>query len=109
MCIRDRFEIMGKDVGDDLAEGKATLPMIYALQRATPDMQQIISQAILNKDATNTEAIIDCIQTTGSIASSINDASEKTEFALHSIQSIDNNLYKEALINLAEIILHRTY
>mgnify|MGYP001156954225 FL=1 len=103
------FEIMGKDVGDDLAEGKATLPMIYALERATPEMQQIITEAISNKDAKNVDKIIDCIQTTGSIATSINDAQKKTEFALHSIQSLDNNSHKEALINLAEIILHRTY
>ena len=57
----------------------------------------------------NVDKIIDCIQTTGSIASSINDAREKTEFALHSIQSLDNNSYKEALTDMAEIILHRTY
>ena len=45
------FEVMGKDVGDDLSEGKVTLPMIYALERATPDMKDIISQAILKKDS----------------------------------------------------------
>ncbi|HJL80763.1 MAG: polyprenyl synthetase family protein [Gammaproteobacteria bacterium] len=103
------FEIMGKDVGDDLADGKVTLPMIYAIERATPDMQKIISEAILNKDSQNSEEIIECIQTTGSIASSINDAREKTESALHSIQSLDNNKYKKALISLAEIILDRAY
>lgn len=103
------FEVMGKDVGDDLAEGKVTLPMIYALERATPDMQDIISQAILKKDSKDAEKIIACIQSTGSIASSINDARDKTEFALHSMQSLDNGKYKKALISLAEIILHRTY
>ena len=103
------FEIMGKDVGDDLAEGKVTLPMIYTLERAMPDMQEMISQAILNKDSKNADKIIGCIQSTGSIASSVNDAKEKTEFALHSIQSLDNSKYKTALTNLAEIILHRSY
>ena len=80
------FEIMGKDVGDDLAEGKVTLPMIYTLERAMPDMQEMIGQAILNKDSKNADKIIGSIQSTGSIASSVNDAKEKTEFALHSIQ-----------------------
>ena len=103
------FEVMGKDVGDDLSEGKVTLPMIYALERATPDMQNIISQAILKKDSKDAEKIIECIQSTGSIASSINDARDKTEFALHSMQSLDNSRYKKALISLAEMILHRTY
>ena len=103
------FEIMGKDVGDDLAEGKVTLPMIYTLERAMPDMQEMISQAILNKDSKNADKIIGSIQSTGSIASSVNDAKEKTEFALHSIQSLDNSKYKTALTNLAEIILHRSY
>tara|TARA_B100001559_G_scaffold23916_1_gene19199 strand:- start:463 stop:1479 length:1017 start_codon:yes stop_codon:yes gene_type:complete len=103
------FEIMGKDVGDDLAEGKVTLPMIYTLERAMPDMQEMISQAILNKDSKNADKIIGCIQSTGSIASSVNDAKEKTEFALHSIQSLDNSKYKTALTTLAEIILHRSY
>ena len=103
------FEIMGKDVGDDLAEGKVTLPMIYTLERAMPDIQEMIGQAILNKDSKNADKIIGSIQSTGSIASSINDAKEKTEFALHSIQSLDNSKYKTALTNLAEIILHRSY
>ena len=103
------FEIMGKDVGDDLAEGKVTLPMIYTLERAMPDMQKMIGQAILNKDSKNADKIIGSIQSTGSIASSVNDAKEKTEFALHSIQSLDNSKYKTALTNLAEIILHRSY
>jgi len=103
------FEIMGKDVGDDLAEGKVTLPMIYTLERAMPDMQEMIGQAILNKDSKNADKIIGYIQSTGSIASSVNDAKEKTEFALHSIQSLDNSKYKTALTNLAEIILHRSY
>ena len=103
------FEIMGKDVGDDLSEGKVTLPMIYTLERAMPDMQEMIGQAILNKDSKNADKIIGSIQSTGSIASSVNDAKEKTEFALHSIQSLDNSKYKTALTNLAEIILHRSY
>ena len=103
------FEIMGKDVGDDLAEGKVTLPMIYTLERAMPDMQEVIVQAILNKDSKNADKIIGSIQSTGSIASSVNDAKEKTEFALHSIQSLDSGKYKTALTNLAEIILHRSY
>ena len=103
------FEIMGKDVGDDLAEGKVTLPMIYTLERAMPDMQEMIGQAILNKDSKNADKIIGSIQSTGSIASSVNDAKEKTEFALHSIQTLDNSKYKTALTNLAEIILHRSY
>ena len=103
------FEIMGKDVGDDLAEGKVTLPMIYTLEREMPDMQEMIGQAILNKDSKNADKIIRSIQSTGSIASSVNDAKEKTEFALHSIQSLDNSKYKTALTNLAEIILHRSY
>ena len=103
------FEIMGKDVGDDLAEGKVTLPMIYTLERAMPDMQEVIGQAILNKDSKNADKIIGSIQSTGSIASSVNDAKEKTEFALHSIQTLDNSKYKTALTNLAEIILHRSY
>ena len=103
------FEIMGKDVGDDLAEGTVTLPMIYTLERAMPDMQEMIGQAILNKDSKNADKIIGSIQSTGSIASSVNDAKEKTEFALHSIQSLDNSKYKTALTNLAEIILHRSY
>ena len=103
------FEIMGKDVGDDLAEGKVTLPMIYTLERAMPDMQEMIGQAILNKDSKNADKIIGCIQSPGSIASSVNDAKEKTEFALHSIQSLDNSKYKTALKTLSEIILHRSY
>ena len=103
------FEIMGKDVGDDISEGKVTLPMIYALDRATPEMHSIISDAIVNKNTNNLEKIFECIQSTGSIASSIKDAEERTSFALHSSESLDNNKYRKALLQLAEIILHRSY
>ena len=56
------YEIMGKEVGDDLSEGKPTLPLIYALERANPEMQMIIRNAIKKKDASHYKKIIDCIE-----------------------------------------------
>ena len=60
-------EQLGKNLGDDLAEGKTTLPLIYALQHADPAEQAFIQTALLEGDRTALPAIIDIIQACGAL------------------------------------------
>ena len=59
------FEIIGKNIGDDLAEGKPTLPLIYALERCNSREQLLIRKAIENKDSRHREQIIECLRACG--------------------------------------------
>jgi len=58
-------EIMGKNIGDDLAEGKPTLPLIYALERCNSQEQLLIREAIANKDSRHSKQIIECLKAVG--------------------------------------------
>jgi len=103
------YEMMGKEVGDDLSEGKPTLPLIYALERANPEMQMIIRDAITKKDASHSNKIIDCIEQTGSLALTESKAREASKKAINALNQLPNNQYKEALISLAEFTVNRSF
>ena len=96
-------------MGDDLSEGKPTLPLIYALERANPEMQMIIRDAITKKDASHSNKIIDCIAQTGSLALTESKARESSNNAIDSFKQLPNNQYKEALISLAEFTVNRSF
>ena len=103
------FEIMGKDIGDDLSEGKPTLPLIYALKRANPDEQILIRNAISQKDRSNSNKVIEIIESTGSLALATSKAEETTKKAINALKELPNNQYKEALIKLSEFSFKRTF
>ena len=65
---------MGKEVGDDLAEGKVTLPLIYALQNANPKDKEFLIKAIDDKDNSNISKIIEVLEKTNAFELSLNDA-----------------------------------
>ncbi|GIT34928.1 MAG: hypothetical protein Ct9H300mP4_12470 [Gammaproteobacteria bacterium] len=59
---------MGKNIGDDLADGKPTLPLIYALARCNSKEQLMIREAIENKDSSHNKQIIEYIKSCGALA-----------------------------------------
>jgi octaprenyl-diphosphate synthase len=103
------FEVIGKDIGDDLSEGKPTLPLIYALKRANPNQQIFLRNAISQKDSSNSNQVIEIIESTGSLALATKKAEETTKKAIGSLRELPNNKYKEALIELSEFSFKRTF
>ncbi len=103
------FEMMGKDIGDDLSEGKPTLPIIYALKRANPKQEIILRTAISEKDSSKSNEIMKIIETTGSLALATKKAEESTNKAIHILNKLPNNQYKDALIKLAKFSFERTF
>ena len=103
------FEVIGKDIGDDLSEGKPTLPLIYALKRANPNQQILLRNAISQKDSSNSNQVIEIIESTGSLALATKKAEETTKKAIGSLRELPNNKYKEALIELSEFSFKRTF
>jgi octaprenyl-diphosphate synthase len=102
-------EIMGKNIGDDLAEGKPTLPLIYALERCNSQEQLMIRAAIENKDSRHSKQIIECIKSCGALALATEKAKATSEKAINALESLPDSQYKDALIKLARFAIDRSY
>jgi len=102
-------EIMGKNIGDDLAEGKPTLPLIYALERCNSQKQLMIREAIENKNSKDSEQIIECIKSCGALALATEKAKATSEKAIKALECLPESQYKDALIKLARFSTDRTY
>ncbi len=102
-------ETMGKNVGDDLAEGKPTLPLIYALQHASDAEKQIIRDAILTGGLEHIDDITNTVKECGALEYTMQKAREKAELAKQSIEGIPDTIYKKALIALCDLAVQRNH
>ncbi len=100
-------ELMGKNVGDDLAEGKLTLPLIHALGAGTPKDQQTIRAAITARSCDNMENIRRIVQDSGSLEYTRLAAVIEVEKALEQLRVLPESAYRDALQSLAEYSLAR--
>jgi octaprenyl-diphosphate synthase len=100
-------ELMGKNVGDDLAEGKLTLPLIQALKTGTAEDQKTIRAAINARSADNIESIRRIVHDSGSLEYTRLAAVAEVEKALAQLRSLPETPYREALRSLAEYSLSR--
>ena len=98
---------LGKNLGDDLAEGKATLPLIYAMQKASDDDSNLIRKAILEGGLDQLSQITAIIQSTGALQYTAEKAREAADLAIESLRGIPDSEYKQALINIAELSIQR--
>ena len=98
---------LGKNIGDDLAEGKATLPMIYAMQNASDDDRQLIRNAILEGGLDQLDQITAIIKSTGALQYTAAKAREAADLAIDSLTGVPDSDYKRALINIAELSIQR--
>ncbi len=99
---------MGKNIGDDLAEGKTTLPLIHAMQHASQEQAQIIKTALINKDASAIEHVISIVKLTGSLDYTRAAAITAANNAKNSIQDLDASVFKQALIDICDYCVART-
>ena len=98
---------MGKNLGDDLREGKATLPLIIAMQRATPAERIVIEQAIITGGVDHMAQIIQIVQKTGALTATRDAAAAEAQRALDALQNLPQNTYADALRQLASQLLDR--
>lgn len=102
-------EDLGKNIGDDLAEGKPTLPLIYAMRNGIASQAKIIRNAIEDGGRENLTDVIEAIESTGAIAYTARAARCEADKAIQAIKSIPASPYQEALLNLAKFAVYRTY
>ena len=103
------FETIGKDIGDDLTEGKPTLPLIYTLERCKPEEQIIIREAIQSKNAQHIDQIIAWVKSSGALALSAEKAKAASNQAIKSLEPLPESDYKQGLIELAQFAINRMY
>ena len=99
--------IIGKEIGDDLSEGKVTLPMIYALEKTKKVEKKILKDAIKNADASHIDQIVEILLNVDAFQYSRDIAKIESNRALESIDYLPNSKYKTALKLLCELSLER--
>jgi len=99
----------GKNLGDDLAEGKPTLPLIYAIRNGNAVEREVVRSAIANADRSNMPAVVAAIRATGAIEYSRAAAHREAETAMASIALLAESAHKEALLQLALFAVERRF
>ncbi len=102
-------ETLGKNVGDDLAEGKPTLPLIHAMRTGTQEQAEVIANAIRQGDASQLPAILEIVQATGGMTYTLDCARQQVRDALEQLTHLPENRFTDALRQLAEFSLARTF
>jgi len=98
---------LGKNLGDDLAEGKATLPLIYAMHKAKDDDKQLIRNAIIDGGREQLAAILRVIEATGALDYTAEKAREAANQSIAALSAVPDSPHKQALIALAEFSVQR--
>jgi octaprenyl-diphosphate synthase len=102
-------EELGKNVGDDLAEGKPTLPLIRALEVGSHEQKILIRDAIENGNAERFEDINQAINETGALQYTIDQAQFHADQAKLHLASLPQSAYKQALVFLADYAVERRF
>jgi octaprenyl-diphosphate synthase len=99
--------LMGKNLGDDLREGKATLPLIVAMQRGNPAQCALVKRAIEQGEVDALADIVQIVRETGAMQATREAASAEAQLALNALRVLPDSLYKEALRDVAAQLLDR--
>lgn len=102
--------LFGKDIGDDLDEGKATLPLLHAMHHGTEEQKQMISFAIKRGNARQSlPQILNIMKQCGSLGYTLNRAKEEANKAISALQILPKNSYRTALESLAYFAVKRSF
>jgi len=104
----DATEI-GKNVGDDLREGKPTLPLIYLMENGTEEQRQLVRSCIENGDEQHFDTILSAITTSGALDYTRRAAEVASQRAISAIESMPASQYKDSLLSLAHFSVNRTH
>ena len=102
-------EEMGKNVGDDLAEGKPTLPLIRAMHQGNDDQRNLIRRAIEEGGREHIAAVSAVIESTDAITYTARKAREEANQAIQCLHGMPASLYADALKTLADFSVSRTF
>ena len=98
---------MGKNLGDDLREGKATLPLILAMQRGTPEQSRTVREAIETGNVDRLTDIVAIVRDTGALTATRSAAAAEAQRAIDAAMQLPDNAYRTAMVALASQLLDR--
>jgi len=104
----DASEI-GKNVGDDLREGKPTMPLIYLMEHGTPEQRDLVRTCIEQGDEEHFDSVLAAITTSGALDYTRRQAEIAAERASAAIADLPEGVYKESLLQLAHFSVNRTH
>lgn len=102
-------KITGKNIGDDLAEGKTTLPLIYAMKRAPTSDAQLIREAIQSANIHVLSDVMAILKKTQALSDTYQKALEHANIAFTALQFIPDSVYRQALQRLISFSVERKY
>lgn len=102
-------EQLGKNIGDDLAEGKTTLPLIYAMNNGSAAERHLIREAIESGNTQNLRSIQLAIESSGGLRYTAERAREEANLAIASLEALPGSGYRDALKTLAEFAVNRRF
>ena len=100
-------EDLGKNLGDDLAEGKPTLPLIYSMQEGSESERKLIREAIEGDESANLADVLTIIESTGAMQYTQMRANEAAQLAIESLSDIPDSEYRQALVTIADFSVQR--
>lgn len=100
-------ESIGKNIGDDLGEGKMTLPLIYARDNTDARERDLICASISNKSAADFAVILDIVQRSDGLVYSQKQAEYHAEQAKQALSALPDSVFKSALCDLADFSVSR--
>jgi octaprenyl-diphosphate synthase len=100
---------MGKNIGDDLTEGKATLPLIHTLREGTDDERALVRQAITEKSADQIELVLAAIKRCGSLRYTRTQAQHYHDLALEKLAQVPAGEARTAMEQLTALSIHRDH
>jgi len=106
---RSDSETIGKNVGDDLAEGKTTLPLIYAMRDGNAQARELIAQCIRDADIARLPEVMDVIAKTDALDKSIHRAQESAAAAIACLRKLPASPYRDALERIAGYSVERSF
>jgi octaprenyl-diphosphate synthase len=102
-------EELGKNIGDDLAEGKPTLPLIYAMAHGSAAERHMIREAIETGGTRNLTSIQLAIESAGGLRYTAERAREEVEIAIKALAPLPASKFRDGLVDLAQFSIHRRY
>lgn len=102
-------EAMGKNVGDDLAEGKLTLPLIQTLRAGTPEQAEVVRKAVQKGGSEDLAAVCEAVKSAGAIDYTAARAREYGDKAIAALDALPASEYRDALIELTRFAIARAH
>jgi len=101
--------VIGKNIGDDLAEGKPTLPLIYAMRKGTAEQAALVRRAVSTEGLAELEGVLAAIRGSGALEYTQRQAQAEADAARDALSEIPASQYRDSLIQLASFAVTRSH